>query len=147
MQLEFAFLCNVANFLQDGRLVIFGADIDGMECSGLPALASQLCLVAKFWVFPDEPTEGHTVSLELTRPDGERVQLCANQPLEAIRNRRDDARPSSAQVTLVLMINFEAAGTYQFHLSADGTEMKTVPFYVAVVPQAEERHNDANRNS
>lgn len=138
MQLEYAFLCNAASFLQDGRLVIFGADIDGMECIGFPAVASQLVLVAKFWVFSDEPIEGHTISVELTEPNSGRFALCTNEPLQAIRNLRNDAWPSSAQVTVNLTMGFTRAGTHLFHMIADGNEVKSVPFYVSLIaPTAE----------
>lgn len=134
MQLDFAFLANVADYLQDGRLVIFGADIDGLQCPRLPALAPQLCLVAKFWVSPDEPTEGHTLSVDLTKPNGERAHLCANEPLQAVRNRSDTTGPSSAQAAVALVAGFDAAGTYRFHVIADGQEVKEVPFHVNVAP-------------
>ena len=138
MQLDFAFLANFANHLQDGRLVIFGADIDGMECVGFPALASQLVLVAKFWVFPDEPTDGHRLSIDLTKADGQRIPLITDEPLEAIRNHRNPDRPSAAQAIVNLMMNFQAAGTYLFHLCIDGEEVKAVPFHVTLTPTESE---------
>ena len=142
MQLDFAFLANFAAHLQDGRLVVFGADIDGMECVGFPALASQLVLVAKFWVFPEEPTEGHRLSIDLTKPGGQRIQLRTDEPLEAIRNQRNPDRPSAAQVTVNLMMTFDAVGIYLFHLSIDGQEVKAVPFQVSLVAPESEQANE-----
>ena len=65
MQLEYALLCNVAGYLQDNRLVIFGADVEGIEATGFPTMAPQLCVVAKFMVMPDEPLEGHTICVAI----------------------------------------------------------------------------------
>lgn len=131
MQLEYAYLANSAGFLQDGRLVVFGADIEGVETNGFPAVASNLVIVSKFWIMPDDPLEGHTVSIDITMPSGHRSSITANEPLNTMRNRRDAMRPSAAQVIVNLVMVMEEAGNYLFHLIADGHEVKTIPLYAA----------------
>lgn len=133
MQLEYAYLANSAGFLQDGRLVVFGADIEGVETQGFPAVASNLAIVAKFWVMPDEPVEGHAVSIDITMPSGNRTTITTSEPLDTMRNRRDAMRPSAAQVIVNLVMVMEEAGNYLFHLIADGHEVKTISLYAAQI--------------
>ena len=109
--------------------MVVGADVEGVEC-GIPATATQLMLTAKFWVMPDEPLEGHTISIQLTSPDGERADLCRDKPLKPVRNVRDQSRPSGAQVAINLMPGLASPGEYMFHVIADGQEVKTIPLDV-----------------
>jgi len=139
MELRFAFLALNADHSQSGELWVATADFDRIVTAGLP-IQTKFCVVAKFTVLPDEVEQPHTVRLELTKPDGQRVPMGTEQPVSARRHPVDPNLPTGASIIMNLGLPIEARGQHTFHILADGREVKTLPLFVDV-EAAPEQHN------
>ena len=103
-----------------------------MPIPGLP-----LAIVAKLLVSPDEPLEGHTYTVQFRKTNGELVSLGENHPLRTVRNGIFPDRPSGASIVVNAVIGFETPGEYAFIIFADGQELKTLRFMIALLPEVE----------
>jgi len=128
MELSYAFLANTAGQLQDGRLCIFGADVDGLEATSLPFVGPPLALVARLLLRPGEPSTGHKFRVELTTPNGERLPMSEDLELNAKRSSLNPEGPAGTSIVTNLMVGFRELGAY--HLIVDGTETLALPFFV-----------------
>lgn len=130
MELDYALLAERADRLHDQRLVVFGGDADQVEVAGFPAMA-HLTLVARFWLFPNEPLENHVFAVEITMPSGER-RLAGKSVLNTKRNESEPDQPSAASVLANLILKIAKPGVAIFHLLMDGREVKTMRVRVVV---------------
>jgi hypothetical protein len=140
MRLDYAFLAERASRLEDGRLVIFGGDVDAVEPAGLPA-AFQSSLVARMLLEEGESAEGHEFSICVTLPDGSRTTILERRHLNAPRNI-PAGMPGGAGLIVGLTIGLRQAGIYRIHLIVDGAELKALPLLVEQPPNAEQVPND-----
>ena len=140
MELDYAILAERADGLTDGRYCIFGGDADCVEASKLPA-PLQFALVARFLLGADEPLDGHTVALAITRPDGKRGDISTAVPLETKRNELDHEAPSGARVIINMVILVQDPGGYTLHIIGDGTERKAIRIYVKLI-EPQESHKE-----
>ena len=133
MELDYAFLADRASRSQDGRLFVFGGDIDNVEAAGFPALL-QCTLVARMLLYPHEDLDGHNYAIDFTSPSGERKRILEPQPLNTLRGGGE--LPSGSGLTVSLTLGIRSPGHLLIHLIVDDREMKT--FTVAVAsPRAE----------
>lgn len=135
MKLAYALLAMNAGRLQDGKLCIWGADIDTVLVDSVPAQVS-FTVVAKFHLYPDEPLEGHTFQFDLTRL-GERKQIAEPMPLNTKRNTLDNDEPSGASVLVHTACEISAVGKHAIHVLVDGHEVTALPFYVRNIKEIE----------
>lgn len=133
MQLDFAFLSQMADFLSDDKLVAWGIGIDGLEASKMPFQASPMALVARILLLPDEPDHGHTYTVTVINPEGEEKALCENEPLDT--QHHSPGQPSASNLIVSLTIFYMSAGLYRFRLIVDGDIAKEIPLRVSHVPQ------------
>ena len=138
MELDYAFLAERADRLQDGRLVVFGGDADAIQPAGFPA-AFQVSLVARMLLVDGENPDGHTwgVSMSPPGPEGKRSALIENQKLNGPHNL-PNGMPGGAGLIVGLTIGLKRAGIYKLHLIVDGVEVKTIPLMVENPPQTQE---------
>ena len=122
MRLEFAFLANSADLLQDNRLFAVGIGIDGLLCSGFP-INTPIYAALKI-SYEVVEFGNHLIAVELTKPDGIREPV-SDHTIEANPNKLN---PNKVSVTVILAINahFETAGMYTFHILIDGKEEKSL---------------------
>jgi hypothetical protein len=127
MELDYAFLAEKASRLDDGKLVVFGGDIDGIATARLPA-PFQPTLVAKMTLEEGESRNGHVFSLECTSPSGNRVVIVKDQSLDpppSVEGMR-----SSCGLIATIGIGLKSRGIYRLHLIVDGKELKSLPVMV-----------------
>jgi hypothetical protein len=136
MILDYVILADKATTTHDGKLVVFGGDIDSVTVSELPVMISA-SLVARLILEVGEATEGHNFSLECTSATGNRQVVLENRPINLTRRSEPDW-PAHARLLLEIGFVVAHAGIHRFHLIVDGREMKTLNFRVSHVPQAEE---------
>jgi hypothetical protein len=127
MELDYALLAEKASRLDDGRLVVFGGDIDGVTARKLPVLF-ETTLVAKMLVEKGEAHDGHEFGIDCTDPRGNRVSIIKSEPL----GEPDvvEGMLAAAGLIATLKIVIREAGIYRLHLIVDGKERKTFPFLV-----------------
>lgn len=140
MELDYAFFAERAGALSDGRLCVFGADADAIHVDAVPALFHST-LVCRFLLRPDEPLEGHAVSVDGTKPDGERSNLMTT-PLNTVRNITVPTMPSGARLLVNVFVTFSLLGIYQFHISVDGVEVKTLRLHVGLTNETGQDHGN-----
>jgi hypothetical protein len=134
MKLSYAYLAEKAERLQDGRLCVFGADIDIIEVPQVP-FPFMATMVVRFSVAPDEPLEDHTISVDLILPEGERKSLVKQMAVNTMRNQADPSLPSAASILAQLGIVFGAPGLYRFNIFADGDEVISLPLSIHVAEE------------
>lgn len=149
MRLDYALLAERASRLEDGRLVVFGGDIDLIEAAGFPA-AFQTSLVARMVLEDGESADGHTFGVTVTRPDETEKVVAENQHLNAPRNTPDGVR-GGAGLIVGLTLGIRQAGFYKIRLIIDGIELKSLPLKVDGPPakteaQAKVDNDNANVN-
>ncbi|HVX10661.1 MAG TPA: hypothetical protein VHC22_05735 [Pirellulales bacterium] len=132
MQLDFAFLSQMADFLTDDKLVAWGIGIAGLEASTMPFQASPMALVARLLLLPEERDHGHTYAVKVIYPNGEETFLCQDEPLNT--RHRSPGQPSGANLLVSLTIFYSSAGVYRFQLLLDGHTVKDIPLEVFHVP-------------
>jgi hypothetical protein len=135
MQLDYAFLAHNAGFLKDDKLVVYGCEVELISVPIMPIPGLPIAIVAKLLLAPDEPLDGHTYSVQFRKPNGELIPLAENHPLRTVRNAIFPDRPSGASVVVNAVIGIEAPGEYAFIVFADGRELKTLRFMIAVLPE------------
>jgi len=126
MKVAFAFLCNFVDRLQDGRVVIVGADLDTVEAGSFPS-SVPLALVATL-IAPDGESNGdRRLRVEVTVPGGERRPVSEDRLIHAVR--RSDGT-LAYQFAATLSMTFERPGGYAFHVIESNNEMATIPLTV-----------------
>jgi hypothetical protein len=143
MELDYAFLAERAGRLHDGKLIVFGGDIDYLETTGLP-IPLQLALVVRLTLRPDEKLEGHTFGIAVSKPDGKREGVCSNVPINTRRHPFDPKSPSGARLIFDIHMLIDAPGPRSIHIIVDGQEIKTVRFVVILSPTGEGNENESN---
>jgi hypothetical protein len=136
MKLDYAFLATAADRFKDGRICVFGGDFDNIQASAFP-VTLVLTVVVKFLVFPNEPLEGHTLRLDVERPEGTRI---AGDPssVNTIRNQLDASAPSGASVLAQIAIELASEGKYSIHIVVDDEQVRTLPLWASKVSEAEQ---------
>lgn len=127
MELDYAFLADRAERLADGRLFVYGGDVDVISSTG--PVAFSCALAARFLVSPDEVDQQHTFALEISKPDGKRDELCPTGTLNTSRNSVDANEPSGAGLVVKMTLGFSVEGKYVIHVIADGKEVKSLPIW------------------
>ena len=135
MEIDYAFLANNAAPLQDGRLCIFGAEFDGFDSEQFPVVTPPITLVARISLRPDEPVDGHSVQLEMTKPNGEREPMAEPIPLNCCRSKRNPDLPGYSSLIVGLVMGLDAPGLYQIHILIDREEAKTLNLYATQAGQ------------
>jgi hypothetical protein len=131
MELNYALLADKASRLYDGKLVIFGGDIDQVNVGMVPAIA-QISLVARVTCSAGEGLDGNTFGIECTPPVGDKIIVAANQAMERFGEEK-----RSTRLIVDLVIAFSSAGTHLIHLLMNGQELTTLPLDVKLTPNTE----------
>ncbi len=130
MQLAYAFLARSAEVTTDGTLQVLGGDFDVLQVESFPAKIPPFVLVAKFACPISEYGTEHVVSIDMTDPSGERVELMPPNKLNLSPMARD--RDFGASLLVHVAAQFEEPGKYTYHILADEKEIKAIPLYLAV---------------
>lgn len=133
MQLELAFLCDVATE-SGGKLNALGIGIDRLIVSALPQQHRRLTLVTRF-VFEPEDEGDRRFAIELVGPDGAAVTPRVNAQLHVQLHVQinDPSQPTRANVIVELAnANFTVAGPHEAKLSLDDVELVALPLEVSV---------------
>lgn len=136
MKLDYAFLAERAAHLDDGRLVVFGGDVDLLEVGGLP-IVFQTTLAARMLLEEGESPDNHSFGVALSTPDGERRVVSEGSQLNAPRTI-PEGMPGGAGLIVGLTVGIRQAGIYWIHLIVDGAEVKSLPFKVCLATATEQ---------
>jgi hypothetical protein len=139
MKLVYAIFAENADRLKDGRLCLFGADFDTFHVEETPVVIP-FHLLAKIAFEAGENFEGHSVSLEITNPVGERTSLLHNGALPMIVTRPKHFptdTPPFANIHIRLAVNFSNPGIYRFLLLVDDNELTSAPLNIVVAPSSD----------
>jgi hypothetical protein len=135
MLLDYVILADKATVAHDGKLIVFGGDIDSVTVPELP-VGIGVCLVARLVLEVGESIEGHEFSLDATSATGNRQKVLDTKPINLTRQSEPDW-PAHARLLFELGFVVSHAGVHKFHLIVDGKEIKTINFRVNHVPQEE----------
>ncbi|MEX0714090.1 MAG: hypothetical protein WD278_17260 [Pirellulales bacterium] len=128
MELDFAMLASNAELAASGNLHIFGGGFNRIQVPTVPSTPVPFKLVARAFIPPEDVSQEHWLSLELTNPSGERSIITERSPL-AFTPAAEESR-LNAVLLLTLVIAFKSYGLYQFHLGIDGQQLKTIPVII-----------------
>jgi len=131
MQLDFAFLCDVATE-SAGKLYALGIGIDRLQVRELPATHGRMTLAARLVFGPDERGT-HPFELRLVDADGQDVSV----PVAGELSVHTPADVSSARVNVlidVLNAEFRAHGPHELTLAIDGANAVVLPLEVTLAP-------------
>jgi hypothetical protein len=141
MDVDFALLADGVAQRPDGKIDIFGAAIDNIFASQVPAMHPQLSLVLRFLVSRHEAESPHQIDVILMGADGAELARAhgdtSSPPAEQL-----DAVPAGRRIAIqaVLVfanVVFPAYGLYHFAIHWDGTEARSpIVLSVAELPQA-----------
>jgi hypothetical protein len=132
-EVAFAFLANVAELLVDGRLVVIGPDIEGLNCSQIP-IGVQLAFVAKLIFAAEEVSQSHTITIECARPDGTRAPISTPVPLGLRVNPEHPDNDAKAVVVAAIGITFDVPGKYTFYAMVDQEAVAIRSLNIALIP-------------
>ena len=130
MKLRVVILAENIDLLKDDRLCIFGGDFDSFSVSSTP-VTIPFSLLLKFVADETDTLEGHTFSIDLEGPSGERQQIGETRPVvfgqtsEAVQGMT-----LGANVILRLSVKFVNPGIYRVHIVVDGKEVDSLPIRI-----------------
>ena len=118
MELEYAFFARHAEPMPDGTLVIVGADMCRIAADQMPAVLTELVLVAK--LHSSNP-DAIRFKFKLIGPNGEKTITSGDNWIEAVsqRNVGIDVTEGSRLVLILPAFVLEVAGDYVFTLTID----------------------------
>jgi hypothetical protein len=136
MNLAYAFLASAGEYMPDGRLFLFGGDIDGIQVRRFPAEIAGLCLVFKLLLTEEERTDRHAIMADVLSPGGE--SICPFGMVQLGPLERTKAADPGASVGIVFnMVRFTVSkeGRYTIRLTAGDRELSQLPLDVSVAPE------------
>lgn len=136
MELRFAFLAEYADHTSEKNMIICGADIDRINCEGVPVIG-RLALVAKFRVAPNEIDTTHNLKLKVTGPSGKTKTVLESLPVNKSRNVNHPDQPTGASVIVNMQFGLESVGEYVWHLYVNDDEVATFPLTVSLIKEGE----------
>jgi hypothetical protein len=134
MKLAYAIFAENADRLSDGRVCIFGGDVDTFTVSQTPATIPFM-LVVKLVADDDESLEGHFFGLDVENPEGKRTRIGGDSDMPVRFNKRVSEAsgvPPIAHLYIKLIINFLNPGMYYFRIYTDGAEAARLPVFIGV---------------
>jgi len=135
MRFEYAFFAQGADVVE-GRLHVFGGDINSLTVPTLPARA-QIAIVVKFVAEPDENgvvlARGHRLFLQFVRPQKSPETLIAEQDFSA--QARSDNKVSGAAIIANCGFQFDEAGEHRVNIFLDDNLVHSLPLYIEAQTQ------------
>jgi hypothetical protein len=131
MEVEYAFLADAADAPSPGgKLYLLGAGFNRIFAESFPVAHPYMALIVKIRLHPTECDRPHALEVDLWNPDGQRVGPTLRGTVQAPRDPSHPARPAFVQMVLGMFGTvFPQAGTYEFHIVANGQHLKAVELY------------------
>jgi len=133
MRLAFAFLADAAQTTADGKLWVFGGDIEDIVAAELPVTVAALALVVKLLLTEEESERAHQLRLQFVQPDGTQQLPPFEFPFHARRRTQELGMPYGVS----LVFNFQqlvffSHGQYMLRMAVDGRHLGDVQFSLRV---------------
>jgi hypothetical protein len=138
MELDFAFLAQVADLTKEDKLICVAAGFDAMVTDGMPSQVLPFAVVAKFIVLPEDLGKNHKLYIERVDPSGETV-TAGEADLVTIPNKLDRSLPSGSILVANVQMGIEKPGTYQFRILLNGVVCKTIPLHLFMAAPSHEQ--------
>lgn len=135
MEFDYVVLADGATQRPDGKVDIFGAGIDRIFASAVPAMHAQMSLAMRVLMTPWETERPHEVLVVVAGADGQELgRVVAQLPAMAAedRQRLDTGRVGVGLVFQLARIVFPIYGEYQVSVMCDGREERSL--HLDVVP-------------
>lgn len=129
MQVEFAFLCDVATEA-GGKLNALGVGIDRLMVSELPMTHRRLTVVTRI-AFDRQDAGPRQFTIQLVGPDGVEVAPAVRGEMQV--QVEDEANGTRANMIIeIANAQFSSVGPHEAKLTMDGTELLALPLEVIV---------------
>ncbi|HVC33420.1 MAG TPA: hypothetical protein VNL16_07915 [Chloroflexota bacterium] len=133
MNVDYAFLADMAQAAPDGKINAIGAGIDRILATSFPTVQPMLAFVVRINVAASECDHEHKLEVQLWDPDGARIGPQLNGSILAHRDPQHPTRAAHAQLAMMMIgIPFHKAGDYAFHILVDGHEQQVLPLFIEI---------------
>jgi hypothetical protein len=138
MDLDFAFLADAAEAPAGHKLYVLGGGFTDVNPPAYPFALPQFALVIKLHLRLSECERPHRLEVEFWDEDGHRLREPIVGEFVAQRNELQPARGAYVQLVLnVVGFPLEKSGIYEFPITVDGHQLKSLQLYANPLPAPE----------